>query len=785
MMSVHDLFRGSLNSMRHHTSIGSRVTVLNVPNQVIPTLHGSLLGTALLLLPFQATLAEEPLDRIDQGINWDYCNPLSTPQKLATPPAPQASDEPQIAADSMMYDQTAEQGLLQGHVQFWRLGSYAEADRLVYHQAERSADLFGNLFLQQSGLRLNAERGHIELDTDRGWLTEGEFRLTARNARGHAEHAEMLSQDRSRYQQVTYTTCPPGHSDWSLKASKMEIDMASGWGSAKHARLNLGPVPIFYFPYFTFPVDDRRMTGFLTPSMGSSNRLGTELETPYYLNLAPNYDATLSPRWMSKRGLMLGGEFRYLGENQAAVISGEILPSDRLYSPNRDDQRRAFSFQHRSHLGSGLTTRIDTSAVSDNDYLEDFGSGLAVTSTRHLERVGEVVYRRGGLRLTGRLQEFQTVDDNLSLSAYPYRRLPQLLANYGQLLDDTGIDFSLTTEYTDFRHDTLIEGKRFILRPALTLPLQRSWGHLSPRLSLNYASYRLDETLTSVDTTPDYFVPAFSLDSGLIFERESSWFGSDAYQTLEPRLYYLYAPYDDQSAIPDFDTADLDISFASLFMENRFTGSDRFGDANQLAFGLTTRWLEADTGVERLRASIGQIYYRQDREVQLTGAADANPSSSVVAELSTRVGQYWSGMLTARRDPHVDDKNIDRGRLGIHYRTPQNHLLNLDYNFNRNSIEDLDLSFSWPFSHKFTLSGKWKYSYLYARNMNRILGFEYGGRCCWKVRFLYQRYAVDEKIDSDEDRRLMLQLVLTGLGALGSAVDETFAEHIYGYQTEE
>jgi LPS-assembly protein len=694
-------------------------------------------------------------------------------------------DEPQIEADRMTYDQATGESLLEGSVQLWRLDGYAEADRLIYHQETGAADLFGNLFLQQGGLRVTADQGHLNLNQDQGWLSAGEFRLTERNARGQAERVEMETTDRFHYEGVTYSTCPPQRRDWSLKAAEMEIDMASGWGSAKHARLNLGGVPVFYFPYFTFPVDDRRMTGFLTPTLSSSQRLGSELETPYYFNLAPNYDATLSPRMMSKRGLMMGGEFRYLGKHQGLQISGEFLPDDRVKSESRDDQRRAFNFQHRSSLAPGLSTRIHTSSVSDNEFLDDFGTGLAITSTRHLERVGDINYRNGGLYLLGRVQDFQTIDEDLSPTQYPYKRLPQLKASYSHLLGDSGLDLDLVTEYTDFHHDSLVDGKRFTLNPAISLPLRRSWGHLTPRLSLNYASYRLDEDGTSGEPTPDYFVPAFSLDSGLVFERESHWFGNDAFQTLEPRLYYLHAPFDDQSAIPDFDTADLQLSFASLFKENRFTGSDRFGDANQLAFGLTTRWLEADSGVERFRASIGQIYYRGEREVQLTGSTEETPSSSVVAELSTRLGDYWRGTMTVRRDPHVEEKNIDRGRLGIHYRTPRNHLLNLDYNFNRNSTEDLDLSFNWPFSHKFTVSGKWKYSYLYERNMNRILGFEYGGRCCWKLRALYQRYVVDKEADGDEDRRVMLQLVLTGLGGLGSAVDETYEEHIYGYQTEE
>lgn len=723
--------------------------------------------------------------RIDRGLDWNVCGVTAPARVAPTPLPPLASDRPQIEADTMQFDQEEQRTLLLGSVQFWQLDRYAEADRMIYRQDTRAADLFGNLFLQQQGLRLTAGEGHLELDDDRGWLSDTAFRLTQRNARGSATRAEMLGDNLSRYEQVTYTTCPPGHNDWSIRASRMEIDMDKGWGVARHARLNLGPVPVLYTPYFSFPVDDRRMSGLLVPSIGSSNRLGDDIRVPYYFNLAPNYDATLSPRWMSMRGLMLGGEFRYLDAYQQAEISGEILPDDKVESSLHGNQRRAVKLRHNSRLAQGLTTRIDVTSVSDNDYLNDFGTGLALTSTRQLERVGEVVYHTGSLSLLGRLQEFQTIDDSLSLSQYPYRRLPQLLASYGDLLGDTRLALGVTGEYTNFKHDTLINGERFTLRPSLTLPLQRSWGHLTPRLSLNYASYRLDEEQAPADPKPDYFVPAFSLDSGLVFERDSSWFGDSAYQTLEPRLYYLYAPFVDQSDIPDFDTADLDLSFSNLFKENRFTGSDRFGDANQLALGITTRWLEADSGVERLRASIGQIYYQRERAVQLTGPVEANTSSSVVAELSTRIGSYWSSILTIRRDPHLQEKSIDRGRLGIHYRTPKQHLLNLDYNFNRNTIEDLDLSFNWPFSHRFTLSGKWKYSYLYERNLNRILGFEYGGSCCWKLRALFQRYVADAKADEEEDRRFMLQLELTGLGSLGDTVDETLQEYIYGYRIEQ
>jgi LPS-assembly protein len=752
-----------------------------------------------LLIP-RIAKADDRL-RIDQGLDWDYCQYAishSTPSLPSLPPPPLENDDFQLSADSVEYDQATASSLLSGSVQLWRLDGYAEAEHLRLDHEKRIAELAGNLFIQQPGLRMSAQQGYLELDQDRGWLSEGKFRLTQQYARGSAGRIILNNRDQSSYRDVLYSTCPPGRTDWSLVASELDIDMAEGWGSARHARLRLGGVPVLYIPYFTFPVDDRRKTGLLIPSMGSSNRRGSELTLPYYFNIAPNYDATLTPRVMSRRGIMLGGEFRLLGDRQRTEISGEILPTDKQKSPDYDDRRSALRFYHVSRPFPGLTTRIETDAVSDDEYLKDFNTGLAITSKRHLERVGEVLYRQGNWSLLGRIQDFQTVDDTLSEDRYPYRRLPQLLTRYRGSITPLGIKLGFSSEYTHFKQHTQIEqytqinGERFTLRPWLSLPKRRSWGHLVPRISLNYAGYRLDrEEDSPTDGKPDYFVPAFSLDGGLVFERDTHWFGSAALQTLEPRLFALYAPFDEQSDIPDFDSADLELSFSNLFKENRFSGQDRFGDARQIAAGVTTRWFQSSNGMERLRASIGQIYYAKDREVQLPEPTELteptmkeDPSSAVVAELSSRLDNHWHTTLTLRHNPNLDEDEIDRGRFTLRYTTPEQEHLNVDYNFKRDTIKDLDFSFYWPFGHKFSVFGKWKHSYLYERNMNRILGLEYGGRCCWKLRTLVQRFVADEDKDEGEETRFMLQLELRGLGALGDSVDKTMQETIYGFHNE-
>ncbi|MEN8166928.1 MAG: LPS-assembly protein LptD [Pseudomonadota bacterium] len=444
--------------------------------------------------------------------------------------------------------------------------------------------------------------------------------------------------------------------------------------------------------------------------------------------------------------------------------------------------------RHGSHPYSGLTTRIDFTEVSDMDYLNDFSSGLASGSARNLERIGEVRYRASDWQLRGLVQDFQTVDKNLSPTSYPYSLLPKLSANYGHLIDSLNTDLGVMGEYVYFEHDTKVTGQRLRLAPSASLQLRRPWGHLTPRLTLNYASYQLDEVEPELER-PSFMVPTLSLDSGLVFERESSWFGNAAMHTLEPRLFYLYAPFEDQSEIPDFDTADLDLSFANLFKENRFSGGDRVGDANQLTLAVTTRWLEEGSGLERLRASIGQILYFQDRRVQLTGDPQEQASSALVAELSSRLGAHWRSSLALRWDPQREERQIDKGRIGLHYKAPGQQLFNISYNYNAKSeIEDLDLSFHWRFDYRFAMLGDWKHSLLHERALNKVVGFEYAGRCCWSLRAVYQQYVnetdLDQDIDQEYDSRFMLQLELRGLGALGKDPQQTLKESIYGYQPE-
>ena len=745
--------------------------------------------------------------RIDQGLDWDYCKTeVCTRSKGAgcagaavtkatrdwLPIPPGQPDFVYMQADSMLLERDKDQLILSGDAALRQDETFLETDQLIYHKNSEIADLQGDIYLQLPGLRLTGEEGRIWLNEDRGWLSGVEYRLPDAHARGLAERMEMVSETESKYEQVSITTCRPGTRDWGLHASSMQIDTDSGWGKARHTVLRLGGLPVFYTPYLSFPVDDRRKSGFLIPIWGSSLQLGAVVAIPYYVNLAPNYDATITPRYMSKRGTMLDGEFRYLGEHQKGIVSGEIL-KDKVESEEHGSQRDSIRILHNSQPMPGLSTRIDYSRVSDIDYVNDFSTDLSSSSIRYLQRIGEILYRGSDWRLGARVQDFQTVDRSINPVDEPYRLKPQLTASYKHLFSDISTELGLASEYASFSHDELLNGKRLRLNPSLSFPLRRSWGHLIPKLSLYHTSYNLNQDDSEAEENPSVNVPVLSLDTGLVFERTSSWFGNTTTQTLEPRLFGLYAPYEDQSDIPDFDTSDLDLNYTNLFKENRFSGGDRVGDAKQVTLALTTRWLERDSGIERLRASIGQIFYGQDREVQLIDEPETDSTSAVAAEARARLGSYWSSSMNLRWDPHRDEQQIDKGRIGLHYKAPNQRLLNISYNYNyddddKNKIKDLDLSLNWPFDHRITLVGDWKHSLVHKRDLNRLIGFEYGGRCCWSLRALYQEFVKETDLDADinqeSETRFMLQLELRGLGSLGKDIQQVKEDSIYGYQAE-
>ncbi len=721
--------------------------------------------------------------RIDQGLNWNQCGVTDPKTKSQTTTS--SDDTTHIEADSADLYRTENRADFAGNVKVERGNEKLEADQVSYHRETSTLDAEGNVYLEQPGLRLAGNTLHYNLDDQKGNAEQTEFRLTDPVARGTAATAEILNTDQSRYTDVTYTTCQPGNSDWQIEADEIEIDQATGVGVAHHAKLRFKGVPFIYLPYATFPIDDRRKSGFLPPSIGTSENTGADVSIPYYYNIAPQMDATLTPRIMSKRGLLLGGEFRYLAEKSQGIITAELLPSDSEQEAGENKTRGALDVKLNGTPADRWRYDIDLSYVSDKDYVDDLGTSLAATSVKHKERRGDIYYQGNDWNFLGRLQHHQTIDKTTSVNSRPYNRLPQLQVDLEKPDQALGLTYHLHSEYVDFDHSssTKVKGQRVDLQPGISLPLRRPWGFLTPKLSLRHTQYSLDNQTAGMSDNPSRTLPTLSLDGGLYFDRDTSWFGNAVTQTLEPRLFYLYTPKEDQSDIPDFDTSTLGFSFANLFRENRFSGADKVGDANQLTTALTTRNLSAETGEELFRASIGQIFYFRDRDVQLlsSGAVVNEDSSSIVGEVAAKLSTNWRMQAGMQWNPHASLNETESSAFGLHYLDDKQRILNLTYRFTNGSIEQTDLSARWPISSKLHAVGRWNYSLLHEKTMESFAGIEYDS-CCWITRFVVRDYRSDA--NAEGNLAMFLQLELKGLTSLGDKIDQFLERGILGYRTE-
>jgi len=725
--------------------------------------------------------AEAEEARLHRGLDWNYCGPRPARLGLSeTPPEPPPGTPLDIDAGTLAYDRDTQILELHEGVDLRQGSNRVTARDVRYNRITADLTTGGETYLQYPGLRILGRSAELNLRDDTGRIQNPRYRFTgAANLRGTADTAQLIDPKLTRYTDIIYTSCRPGDDAWSLRAGKLDLDQRAGRGIARNARLRIKGVPVLYTPYLSFPIDDRRKSGLLVPSAGTSDENGFELIVPYYWNIAPNLDATFYPRYMSRRGLMIGGEFRWLTQQDEGTIQAEVIDD----AESDEGLRGALRVEQNGRYFERWRTRVDYSAVSDDEYL-DFGNNLDASSTRWLRQVGEISYSGTGWSLLSRVDAFQTLDPGLRPQSRPYGRLPQVLFTLPSRDLGKGLVGGLQAEYDYFDHNHLVHGQRLSLLPALSWPARRSYGHLIPSARLHAAGYSLVDTDPGQDSGPTHLIPTFDVDGRLVFEREIDWLGASALQTLEPRAFYLYTPYRDQSDTPVFDSAELTFSFANLFRSNRFTGRDRIGDANQLTAALTSRTLRARTGEELFRISIGQVYYFANRRVQIQGPVETAATSPYAGELAARLLENWHGRASFEWDPQREDDPWGRRTLQLQYRAPDTErLLNLAYRFDRginenSRYEDTDLSFRLPVGERVRLVGRWLYSTLESETMEAFAGIEFG-RCCWKLRVLGRHFK--NRPDSPGSNSVMVQLELAGLGAIGSSVDTFLEDEIYGY----
>ena len=746
------------------------------------------LPALIYLMLATAPLCAQEGDSLEAGLDWDYCGLRPTRLGSAPLPAPPGKTEPiSIAADDFNYDQNSRVLSLKGNIDLQQGSRQVRAQAADYSLDSEDLGANGELFLSQPGIRILGDEGKINFKTNQGEIRQPCYRLHGPlNARGKAQRAQLLDEGKTHFDDILFTACPPGRQDWELEASRVDIDQVEGWGIARNAKLRVQGLPVLYTPYLSFPIDDRRKTGFLPPSLGNSNRSGFQLVTPYYFNIAPNMDATLTPTLMSKRGLLLGGEWRYLSPIQSINLYAEGIPEDRQYD---NQSRGAMRLVHDGNYGAGWSSAIRFQDVSDKQYLVDFSNSLELTSLRNLERLGILNYRNESVNARLTLQEFRNVDSSIPPQAYPYSRLPQLEITPTPWRLEEGLEIALPSQYNYFAHETRVYGGRATLQPKVSWPMRRTYGQLVPSLYLWGGAYSLNDQKKGDPQDPSYAIPTFNLDGQLVFERQTPWFGHSVLQTLEPRLSYLYTPYEDQSDIPIFDTTDIGFSYGTLFLPNRFVGYDRVGDANQVTLGISTRLLEANSGQELLRASLGKPIHLEDPQVWLPGKSQESQSSeALVAELAAQLMEDVRGRTTLRWNPQADeaDNPLEKLIVELRYQSPQNHILNLAYRYDVGNTEatryrDLDFSASWPIGSQLQVVGRWYYS-LYNEKINETFaGFSYG-KCCWKLNLL-GRY-INNQPDSDGETSVMVQIELAGLAAFGDKIDKFLERGIYGYTKE-
>ncbi len=677
--------------------------------------------------------------------------------------------------------------IFKGNVVVKRGGQELTTDRATYNQSSGIVTAQNRMRLRDKNIILDAEQAEWSLNSDEGVLIDAEYLLRRSHARGKANYVSKNGASETDLYSASYTTCLKDDNFWSLKASEVNLDHKEAVGSATDVIVRIKDVPVFYTPYITFALDDERKSGLLVPSIGSSSETGLDIQTPFYWNIAPGSDVTITPRYMSDRGLQINGEYRYIYEQGKGEVNLGFLESDDLkndsdlINPFYGEDRKHLSLKHSSRFKSGWSSYIDYNYVSDSAYLEDFGSNLSLASTTHLKRGLKVNYNGNNWVFKGKIQGYQTITNTTK----PYQRLPQLMLK-GTVPDHyLGLSYGLHAEFTEFDHADLVAGRRIHIEPSMSLPLQSAAAFMTSRVSLKHTSYDLNANTVGLrDNSPSRTLPVLSVDTGLFFERDMTISNTSYIHTIEPRAFYLYVPDRDQSDIPIFDSSMRTFHFGSLFAHNHFSGNDRVGDANRLSMALTSRIINPETGQVHLRASLGKIQHFQDRDVVMPSMKKGTRTDSdMVAEVSAAIAKDWAFRGELQWNPHGNTSNLSA--LQLRYRGDKQQLLNISHRYRRdgtsplNGIEQVDISGRLPISNQWSVVGRYYRSIREGSLLEGLAGVEYQS-CCWATRLVIRDY-VNDASDQDRNLALMFQVELKGLGNFGKRTDALLGRSILGY----
>tara|TARA_R110000824_G_scaffold50961_3_gene142222 strand:- start:75776 stop:78208 length:2433 start_codon:yes stop_codon:yes gene_type:complete len=796
---------------------------------VAHTLMGSLLAGASFTAVAQAQdMPAEALDWQAWGEE-EAANQLCRGRYVMPSYRLPAQENPEILSlEASEVDYAANgEALLRGDVVLRRGNEEVEAERVFLPADREQVDAEGNIAIRDGRALVRGEQAMLRLNEDRATLGNSHYVLYDQHLRGQANQLEQTAEGEYRLQDASFTTCDPGANSWQLVSSDIRLYQAEGFGTARHARLHVKDVPVFYWPWLRFPIDDRRHTGLLTPSISISAD-SLDYTQPFYWNIAPNQDATITPRWMTDHGLLMNGEYRYLFEESAGIVEGGYLSSDNGGSGGGENRfegedRWYVDARHAGRVNERSNYQLRYGAASDGRYFDDFGGEFGSNDRVSMERLAQVDYRGERWQLDARAQGFQRLEDPLNESDKPFYRLPSLSANANWQLGNGFYSqwrSNATYFWRDVNEQRVIEreaatGSRVHLTPALGWRFERPWGYLEPRTELWHTDYQLDygERDTQRSDSPSRSIAVTSVDSGLAFDRELSLGARDYRQTLEPRLNYAYVPRTDQSELPDFDSSERAFSWNQLWSAQRFSGTDRVGDLNRLSYGVQSRLIEDASGRDRLSFGIGQSVYFDERRIDIEGDADTLPSrtdgeryyqatrdkSPLVTRIDWQISDRWSTGYDLLYDDNRD--RTERSSVDVRYRHPKGHVVNLGYrweiqnfdpgveasddSFRNYDREEWDLSFAWKASPQIDLIGRYIHDQTNDRSLEQLAGVQWSD-CCYGLQLVWREWVNDNdnaRIDDDfNDRGLFLRFVFRGLGGVGQEADSYFEQTIPGYR---
>ena len=677
-------------------------------------------------------------------------------------------DPAELFLDAEKFDGHLDQDIdAAGSVRLRKRGAAVFSDQLHLAVPDQQVTATGHVRFEKDGDVITGEQLVYDLNNDSGYIDKPDYKLLRFSSRGSANRLVAQNRDLYEIDKTTYTNCEVGDDDWFMRIDRLELDRLRDIGVAHNATIVFKGVPVLYSPYLDFSLSGRRKTGLLPPSFGSTGQSGFEYTQPFYWNIAPNRDATIAPRVMSRRGVLTNLDFRYLEPDAKGEMRGEYLPDDRV----KNETRYAYLWKHQQTFGNGFSGSLDLQSVSDDTYFTDLSDKIAATSQTNLNREGDLFYDGGWWNVNTRVQRYQTLQDPLAPVVPPYARVPQITLNMNRQTD-VHLDFAMQGEFVEFSHPTLINGTRETLYPSISAPFQTSYFYLTPKVGYSATRYSFQDSTTPDETRS---LPIYSLDSGLTFERSTTLWGRDFLQTMEPRLYYVYIPFRPQDQLPNFDTALADFNFAQIFTENQFTGGDRINDANQLTAAVTSRLIDPNSGDEQLRFTLGQRYYYKPQQVSLTPGVSDSQTTDVLAAVSGQITKNWFTDLGVQYS--FINGQTQQSNAVLRYHPEIGKTINFGYRFTRGSLEQGDVSAQWPIGGRWNGLARYNYSLQDRSLLEGLFGLEYNAGC-WAARFVMHRFvsSTQEYVNA-----VFFQLELTGISRIGSNPLELLRQNITGY----